>query len=218
MKYEIIKQLSRNSNRVCLAKNHNGLLVVTKHYDDQTFLSIETAVLNQLSICGYAPKIIEIGEDYIIYEYIEGDLLKDKFTLYTMSDNDNGLVRLANELSVFLQIFYSLADGCIVKDVSFDNFVIKDGRCYGIDFDSVEQGMQYIDLAGVVAYAATNCVGSIFSAFPFIKQMLKNFRYKMIDIINEVRDCLLKSKKIINVDSVLNDLLLIDDKKINNFL
>lgn len=217
MRLEIIKQLSR-SNKVCLAKNEDGVLVVVKKYSNQAVLKIETTIINQLSISGYAPKIIEMGEDYFIYEYIEGDLLKDKFVLYTMTDNTEGLVRLANELSIYLQIFYSLADGYIVNDISFSNFIIKDGRCYGIDFDSADEGMQYTDLAGVVAYAVTNCVGSVFSAFPFVKQMLKNFKYKMIDIINEVKELLQKSKKIINVDSILNDLLLLDEQKNEKFL
>ena len=107
---------------------------------------------------------------------------------------------------------------CQLQDISFDNFIIKDGRCYGIDYDSVEEGMQYTDIAGVIAYAVTNCAGSIYSAFPFIKRILTNFRYQMIDVINEVRICLNSSKKIINIDSVLNDLLLIDDKKNEKFL
>ncbi len=217
MELKILKQLSRTSNKVCLAKNSDGVNVVVKRYQDSATLKIETTILNQLSISGYAPKILELGEDYIIYEYIEGDLLKDKFELYTMSDNKEGLIRLANELSVYLQIFYSLADGYIVKDISFNNFIIKDGRCYGIDYDSAEEGMQYTDLAGVIAYAVNNCTGSIFSAFPFIHQMLKNFRFKMIDVINDVRIILNESKKIINVDSVLNDLLLIDEEKFDNF-
>ena len=215
MNLQIIKQLSRTSNKVCLAKNDKGMSVVVKKYQDINTLSIETTILNQLSVSGYAPKIIEMGEDFIIYEYIEGDLLKDKFLLYTMSDN---IVRLANELSIFLQIFYTLADNYILKDISFDNFIIKDGRCYGIDYDSVEEGMQYTDIAGVIAYAVTNCAGSIYSAFPFIKRILVNFRYQMIDVINEVRVCLNNSKKIINIDSVLNDLLMIDDKKNEKFL
>ncbi len=218
MNFEIIQQLSRSSNKVYLAKADNGMLIVIKNYQDLATLNIETTILNQLSVTGYAPKIIEMGEDYIIYEYIEGDLLKDKFAFYTMSDNTDGLIRLANELSVFLQIFYSLAEGYIVKDVNFDNFIIKDGRCYGIDYDSACEGMQYTDVAGVVAYAAINCVGNIYSAFPFIKQMLKNFRYQMIDIINEVRVCLQESKKIITVDSILNDLLMLDDKNLDKFL
>lgn len=218
MKLKIIKQLSRTSNKVCLAKNNNGVLVVVKRYQDSATLKIETTILNQLSITGYAPKILELGNDYIIYEYIEGDLLKDKFEFYTMSDNKDGLVRLANELSVFLQIFYSLADGYIIKDFSFDNFIIKEGRCYGIDYDSAEEGMPYTDLAGVIASAVNYCAGSIYSSFPFIRQMLKNFRFKMIDIINDVRLILNESKKIINVDSVLNDLLILDDEKMELLL
>lgn len=168
MNLQFIKQLSRSSNKVCLAKCENGMLVVLKKYKDSATLKIETTILNQLSVTGYAPKILELGDDYIIYEYIEGDLLKDKFLFYTMSDNIDGLIRLANELSIFLQIFYSLADGYIVKDINFDNFIIKDGRCYGIDYDSAEEGMQYVDIAGIVAYAVSNCAGNIYSSFPFI--------------------------------------------------
>lgn len=216
MKLKIIKQLSRSSNKVCLAKTEDGAFVVVKR--DVNSFNIETKIINQLSISGYAPKIIDMGEDYFVYEYIEGDLLKDKFALYTMTDNREGLIRLANELSVYLQIFYSLADGYIVKDISFSNFIIKDGRCYGIDFDSVQEGMQYMDIAGIVAYAVIHCVGNIFSAFPFILKILQNFRYQMIDIINDIRIILEKSKKIINIDSVLNDLLRIDDDKFDIFL
>lgn len=218
MKLEIIKQLSRSSNKVCLAKNDKYGLVVVKNYRDVATLNIETTILKQLSVSGYAPNIIELGVDYIVYEYIEGDLLQDKFVAYTMSDDHEGLIRLANELSVYLQIFYSLADGYIIGDISFNNFIIKDGRCYGIDYDSACEGMQYTDIGGVIAYAVTNCVGSIYSAFPFIARILKNFKYKMIDVINEVRAYLLASKKIINTDSILNDLLMLDDQKIEKFL
>ena len=79
MNLQFIKQLSRSSNKVCLAKCENGMLVVLKKYKDSATLKIETTILNQLSVTGYAPKILELGDDYIIYEYIEGDLLKDKF-------------------------------------------------------------------------------------------------------------------------------------------
>lgn len=218
MKIEILKQLSRSSEKVSLARNEAGALFVLKKYQDFATLRIETKILNQLSVSGYAPKVLEKGDNYIIYEYIEGELLSDKFTRYTMSDDHHGLVRLANELSIFLQIFYSLADGYIIKDISFTNFIIKDGRCYGIDYDSVGEGLHYTDIAGVVAYAATHSVGNIYSCFPFIRQILKNFKYKMIDIINDVREELCKSKQIINVDGILSSLMWIDEKKFDKFI
>lgn len=206
MQITLLKQLSR-SDKVHLAKNDKGDLVVIKKYKDMNSKKIETVILNQLSVSGYAPKIIEQGADYIMYEYIEGDSFQDKFTRYTMSDDEAGLIRLANELSVFLQIFASLADGYIINDISFTNFIIKDGRCYGIDYDSVDMGMQYTDIAKVVAYASINAVGGVISAFPFINQMLKNFRLDMIDIINDVRDALENSDEILNVDYILNALM-----------
>ena len=52
MNLQIIKQLSRTSNKVCLAKNDKGMSVVVKKYQDINTLSIETTILNQLSVSG----------------------------------------------------------------------------------------------------------------------------------------------------------------------
>ena len=213
MELELLKRLSR-SDKVYLAKNKNGEIVVLKKYNDKNSQKIEMKILDQLAVSGYAPKIIEKGDDYIIYEYLEGMSFAEKFHSYTMLDDEEGLVRLANELSIFLQIFYSLADGYIINDISFSNFIIKDGRCYGVDYDSVANGMQYTDVAKVVAHAVTHAVGNIVSSFPFIKQLLKNFRLDMIDIINDVKLALSESPMIINVDYILNSLMYIDDMKI----
>ena len=72
MRIEIIKQLS-HTDKVYLAKNDEGDKVVLKKYKDVNCMALETTILNQLSISGYAPKVLEQGEDSIIYEYIEGD-------------------------------------------------------------------------------------------------------------------------------------------------
>ena len=211
MRIELLKQMSR-TDKVYLAKNNEGELVVLKKYRDMSSRKLEMTILNQLSISGYAPMVVEQGSDYIIYEYIEGDSFLDKYINYTMTDDNAGLIRLANELSVFLQIFYSLAEGYIIQDINFVNFIIKDGRCYGVDYDSVGEGMQYTDVAGVVAYAVKHVVGDIHDCFPFIQQMLKNFHMQMIDIINDIKEVLLKSNNSHYVEHVLSTLIMIDDE------
>ena len=210
MGIEILKQLSR-TDKVYLARNDKAELVVLKKYKDISCKHKETTILNQLSITGYAPKMVEHGDDYIIYEYIEGDSFLDKYTNYTMTDCREGLIRLANELCVFLQIFYSLADGRIIQDINFANFIIKDGRCYGVDYDSVGEGMQYSDIAGVVAYAVQHVVGDVHDCFPFIHQVLKNFHMEMIDIINDVKEVLLKSDDSYWTEEILSTLMVLSD-------
>ena len=210
MRIEIIKQLS-HSDKVYLAKNDAGENVVLKKYKDANCMALETTILNQLSISGYAPRVLEQGDDSIIYEYVEGDSFLDKYISYSMTDDTEGLIRLANELSIYLQIFYSLAEGYIINDISFSNFIIKDSRCYGVDYDSVAEGMQYTDIGGVVAYAVKHVVGDIQASFPFIQQMLKNFRMQMIDIINDVKLVLQKTESELYYDNVLEVLIMIDD-------
>ncbi len=215
MRIEIIKQLS-HTDKVYLAKNDEGDKVVLKKYKDVNCMALETTILNQLSISGYAPKVLEQGEDSIIYEYIEGDSFLDKYISYSMMDDTEGLIRLANELSIYLQIFYSLAEGYIIKDISFSNFIIKDSRCYGVDYDSVAEGMQYTDIGGVVAFAVKHVVGDIQASFPFIQQVLKNFRMQMIDIINDVKEVLQKTESPLYYEQVLAVLIMIDDDIIDD--
>lgn len=211
MEIKIIKKLECSKNKVFLAKTDDGTRVIFKKYAKEGGAGIEADILSKLSVTGYAPKVLEHGEDYNINEYVEGVNFMDKYLDYTMSDNADGLCRLANELSVFLQIFYTMTDGCILKEVNLKNFIIKDGRCYGIDYDNVGQGMQYTDVAGIVASAAYYAVGGVRSSFPFIRKLLKNFKLDMLDIINDVRGYLIHlSGGLVDIEGLVDELLGLD--------
>lgn len=216
MDIKIIEKMNCRSNKVYLAVTSNGDKVVFKRNKSLEGVKLEAQILNILSVSGYAPNVLEQKDDYIIYEYVEGALFMDKYLEYTMRDDKEGLIRLANELSVYLQIFYSLTDGIILKDISFNNFIIKDGRCYGIDYDAVGEGMQYTDIAGIVAFAAYHAVGGITGSFPFIRTILINFHLDMMDIINDVREYLLESNELVDVDGMLDILLNIDDSALED--
>lgn len=210
MNTRIIKKLSARKP-IYLAETDNGEKVVIKNNRDTNSCQLETKIFEQLSVSGYAPKVLESGDDYIVYEYIEGDSFKDKFINYTATNNEEGLIRLANELSIYLQIFYMLASGYIIKDIHFSNFIIKDARCYGIDYDSVGEGMQYTDIAGIIAHALLTCE-NYRACTPFIKQILKNFHEEMINLINDIRLYLENQKVEFDIDGLLEFLLAFDDK------
>lgn len=209
MNTKIIKKLSARKP-IYLAETDKGEKVVIKNNRDTNSCQLEAKIFDQLSVSGYAPKVLESGDDYIVYEYIEGDSFKDKFIRYTAQRNDDGLVRLANELSIYLQIFYMLASGYIIKDIHFSNFIIKDARCYGIDYDSVGEGLQYTDIAGIVAHALIACDDYV-ACVPFIKQIIKNFHEQMIDLINDIRIYLERNKPDCDINALLEFLLSLDE-------
>lgn len=213
---KIIKNIA-NDDRTFLAE-YNGQICVLKKYHDAIENIKEVAILNRVSLTGYAPKILLKGKDFIVQEYLEGQSLNTLFIQATRQDDVKMLENLANWLSIYLQIFYSVVDGCIVKHIDFNNFIIFNDRCYGVDYDSVEEGLNNIDIANIVAYACVNCVGDVFSCFPFVRVILKNFHVEIIDIINEVKDFFVdynSAMHILNVDNLMESLLAINEKVLN---
>lgn len=217
MKLNFIKKLKCKYNNVYLASTENGGLVIHKSYANKADAFIETEILNKLSLSGYAPKVLERGDGFIIMEHLEGEPFIELYKKFTMFDDIANLEKLANELCIFLQIFYSMLDGFILDDLKFSNFFIKDNRCYGIDYDSVGEGLLYVDVASIVVEALIYGVGDVSSNYPFIRQVLKNFHLDMLDIINDISIKLSKingiANGVIDKDIILNNLIHIDEYK-----
>lgn len=216
MNYTVIEELSDKHNRTTLIRLNDGNKAVLKQFKDAKGADIEAGVLEKISISGYAPRVLERGNGYLINEYIEGVTLYEQYRIMTMTDDREGLCELADMLAIYLQIFYSLNDGVVLKDINFKNFIIRNGRCYGIDYDKIGEGMEYSDIAGVIANAAVAAVGETFCCLPFVERMLKNFHLELFDVINEIRIYLEQYSEeglILDVDNILNSLLAIDDSK-----
>lgn len=216
MNYKIIKVLSSSRNQVCLVKLDNGNKAIYKQFTDKRGADREAEVLRRTAVTGYAPTVLEHGDGYLINEYVEGITLYDEFRSATMTDDTQLLVKLADMLAIYLQIFYSMNEGYILKEINLKNFIIKDGRCYGIDYERISEGMQYSDIAGAIANALIISVGGALSSLPFVKQLLKNFHLELFDVINEIRGYLeyyATRGKLLDIDELMGDLLALDDKK-----
>ena len=46
-----------------------------------------------------------------------------------------------------------------VREVDFNNYVVKDGKVVGVDFLKVDEGMPYEDVASAIAFALMNSAG-----------------------------------------------------------
>lgn len=216
MNYKIIKVLSSSRNKVCLVRLDNGSKAIYKQFTDKRGADREAEVLRRTAVTGYAPTVLEHGDGYLINEYVEGITLYDEFRTATMTDDVQSLIKLADMLAIYLQIFYSMNEGYILKEINLKNFIIKDGRCYGIDYERISEGMQYSDIAGTIANALIISVGGALSSLPFIRQLLKNFHLELFDIINEIRGYLeyyVVCGKMLDIDELMGDLLAMDDEK-----
>lgn len=201
-----------NKKKVMIISEENGRKVVLKEYESAESFKNEHFVLSRMRHTGYSPDILEEDGNQLTLEFIEGELLSDVFAKLTMLDDEQKLIDTADSVSIFLQIFYSVCPGFAICDVDFTNFILKDNRCYGYDYENVREGMSYTDIAGIVAYAIRYTVGDYVSCFPFVRRLLQNFHIDIIDIINEVREYL----EIIEREvSVMPDMAMICDMLVN---
>ena len=93
--------------------------------------------MDVISKTGYAPKVLESRDNYLIAEYIEGVSFADAYRSATMSDDEHALENLASRLCIFLQMFYSLNEGLILGKADFDDFIMVDDRCCCVSFSGV---------------------------------------------------------------------------------
>lgn len=191
--YKVVSELSSKDKKVFKVESE-GVFYVLKEYPDEAAKTKEVLAVGKIALTGYAPQVIEHEGNKAVYEYIEGENLHDAFRNATMLDDKQTMQLLATRLAIFLQIIYSFTD-CVMKEIDFKNYVIKDGRIIGVDFSSVDNGMPYEDVASAISYALVNSVGEYYDSYPFIDKLLECSRLKLIDIINEISASLKKRKE-----------------------
>lgn len=177
-----------SSNKKVDLIEFEGKKCILKQCDDSEKIAQEVELMRSVARTGYAPQVIRSQDNYIIYEFMEGSSVADIFHAATMTDDAEQQEILAKKLCVFLQMFHSIADGKILCNVNFNNFIINDDRCVGVDFYEVKEGMPYNDVAGIIAYALCNAVGNYYSGFPFVAKVLECYHITIMDIINELSE------------------------------
>ena len=191
--YKVVCELSSKDKKVFKVEHEDKIYVLKEYLDEQAALK-EVQAVKKIALTGYAPAVIEYENNKAVYEYIDGENLHDAFRKATMLDDKQGMELLATRLAIFLQIIYSFTD-CVMKEIDFKNYVIKDGRVIGVDFSSVDNGMPYEDVASAISYALLNSVGEYYDSYPFIDKLLECSRLKLIDIVNEINASLKKRKE-----------------------
>lgn len=166
-------------------------IYILKEYASEEDARKEVSVARQVSVTELAPRVVEWEGNRAVYEFIDGENFCDVFKRATMTDDTETMELLATRLSMFLQIIYSFT-AKTMKVIDFTNYVVKDGRIIGVDFSNVDEGMPYEDVASAIAYALTHCVGEYYGCFPFINKLLDCFRLEMVDVINEVKERLMR--------------------------
>ena len=183
--YKIISQLSSKLKKVYKVENEKCVYIL-KEYGGAEDAEKELKIAKQVALTGYAPKVIDCQDSLVLYEYIEGENFCDVFRLATMTDDVETMELLATRLSIFLQIIYSFTDK-VMKEIDFNNYVVKDGRVVGVDFSKVDEGMPYEDVASAIAFALMNSAGQYYDCYPFVYKLLSCFKLEMMDVINEVK-------------------------------
>lgn len=215
--YEKVAALSAKDKEVYKVKSRDGFYIL-KVYPDEKAAAKEVGIVQKVSMTGYAPKVVEFEGNSALYEYIEGENFNDAFKSATMTDDKQTMELLASRLSIFLQMIYSFTD-CVMKEIDFGSYLIKDGRVIGVDFSNVDDGMPYEDLASAIVCALSNCVGEYYGCFPFVQKLLECFKAEMMDVINEIKLKLesagSKAKESVDVELLIDTLANFDEKGVD---
>lgn len=215
--YEIISTLSSKVKTVSKVASCGDVFILKEYPTCEDALK-EAQIVNSVAMTGYAPKVIECEGNKALYEYIDGESFYDSFRLATMTDDAQSMELLATRLSIFLQMIYSLTD-CVMKDIDFRNYIVKDGRVIGVDFSQVDNGMPYEDLASAIVFALISSVGEYYDSFPFVQKLLECFKLTMFDVINEVKSKLEKVNAVardkIDMDMLIDALARFDEKGVD---
>ncbi len=125
--------------------------------------SIEENLLNKLYSSNVAvPKILQQDRGYIILEYIDGQNLCD---ILNATLDPKYACMLAEWFAKFHQALPASNGIVTLKgDARLRNFIVRDGHCYGLDFEESRDGSFLNDIA--------EAAGSIFDTNPGIEDPL----------------------------------------------
>ena len=217
--YKIISAVPSRRKKVYKVEAE-GKVCILKEYQSVEDAERELQIAKQVAMTGYAPRVIDSWDNFVMYEYIDGENFCEVFRRATMTDDVETMELLATRLSIFLQIIYSFTDKA-VKVVDFNNYVVKDGRVIGVDFLRMDEGMPYEDVAGAIAFALMNSAGQYYDSYRFIQKLLECFKLEMMDVINEVKARLkeraseMGANDDIDIDMLLDELVNFDIKGVD---
>lgn len=152
-------ELTSKRNKVYRIKEGDKSHIL-KIFTKTESLDKEVQVLRLLNDKGLpVAKILETNESSIILEDLgESTLLSIYEELE--KNNDKAYGYLIKEILSWLEGFYKVTQAyygkeCILLDMNFRNFILKEGRIYRIDFEEVTFGKKESDIGKLLAFGLT---------------------------------------------------------------
>lgn len=186
---KILKEFYSKNNKVYLAssidKNNVSKNIIVKEYINGS-LQIEKEMLLQLKSQGVlVPFIYGYYDNLIFLEYIHGQLLIDKLStmeykygegLLEIKDINLLIMSLADWFEGF---YYALGNNYIRGDINLRNFIIRENKIYGIDFDRHYEGIIEKDIGRMCAFILTYNPPFTFFKVYMSKRMINLFNKRL---------------------------------------
>ena len=207
--YTVDRKIDSRKNDVYLLKTsktgEEEKYLIYKKYSDPDKLPVEKEMLTLLHNKKVAvPQIYDIGDGYMLLEYLGGALLLDFFC---WQENIRGAVddalcepsyQIIYSLCSWFRDFYAAlheADGrqLIMGDVNFRNFIIRE-KIYGMDLEECREGKIEEEIGSFCAFALTYSPSFTPWKSAMVKEMLRVFSEEMQldlpDLKEEIRKSL----------------------------
>lgn len=164
--YTFIKRFRSKRNRVYLVRNpaitRQKRNCVLKVFSNPGDLVKEAAFLEILKQQGVrVPRVLHRGSNYLLLEYIDGENLADFVEqMEKKGVPPEDVYPIADSLCKWLKSFYRAAQEAlhkriIMKDVNLRNYIVRDGKIYGIDFEEAGEGSPEEDFGKICAFLLT---------------------------------------------------------------
>lgn len=156
--YQKIALVSKK-NKVYRIKD-GGKSYILKTFTDMKSFNKELEVLSFLNKKGIlAPLILNTSEDSITLEDLGETTLLSIYEELEKNNDKNYQDIIENVLS-WLESFYKISEAyygkeCILSDMNFRNFIVKNKQIYRIDFEEVNFGKKESDIGKLLAFGLT---------------------------------------------------------------
>ena len=106
------------------------------------------------------PKIVNIKDNTVLYEYIDGSVLLDILERYENKSEKIDVIKIFDKLCIWLNDCYAVLKNnygktMILGDCHLRNFIYNNNTIYGVDFECVEEGSLEQDIAYLCIFTLT---------------------------------------------------------------
>lgn len=162
-----IKGFYSKKNKVSLVEINFQKYIYKVHLNENSFYLEKEFYRKLKQNHGYminTPNLVSYKENEktLLLEYIEGSTLLEKLEeLEEINDRGSELASanlilcLYNWIESFYNLDFIKKDGLVLNDVNFRNFIVKDNKIYGIDFEDISEGDCNDSTGRIIAFYLT---------------------------------------------------------------